>query len=108
MPRLTSPDTSRAAVDLSQLRIPSLTPSQTLRSLANPRASGISQGFELALSMAFLAVAEIRVAHLSRRHTLAGSEPVRIPVGSSVCGPACTRTELQRLEESDRRGAVLF
>lgn len=50
----------------------------------------------------------IRVAHLSRRHTFAASEPVRIPVGSSVCGPACTRTELQRLEESDRRGVVLF
>jgi hypothetical protein len=31
----------------------------------------ISQGFELALSMALLAVAEIRVAHLPRRHTFA-------------------------------------
>ena len=97
------------AVWTSQLRKSSRTPSQFLKSLANPPASGTSPRFELVLSIAFVAVAEIRVAKLQRRHTLAESEPVRIPVGSlRTCGPAWTRPELQRLEESDQRRAVLI
>ena len=31
-----------------------------------------------------------------------------LPSANPVCGPACTPTELRRLEESDQRGAVLF
>ena len=63
-----------------------------------------SQGFELALSIAFLAVAE----HASRISRVVTHVREVSRFESRWGRRSAVRMELQRLEESDRRGAVLF
>ena len=64
----------------------SLPRSQILRSLANPRERHFT-GFRTGSVDGVLGRCRIRVAHLWCRHTFAGSQPVRIPVGRRFAVP---------------------
>jgi hypothetical protein len=73
-----APSTPHAA-RISQLRIPSRTPSQFFYPLRTSCGSGISRRFELAALCPLLTHAETNVPQLACRHTFAKSGPVRIP-----------------------------